>query len=397
MTTRFLRRVLAVVSVLVLALTLYAQQIIVCPKCSYEAAPEAKFCTHCGAAIDPSREALVSTEPVQGGLVPSGAANLENDRTGGLATLVSEDIQIAVDFMTAKTGANPAAALVALNNARSILALAGKDAIPEKEKLAVMNGIVVAKEALTKTRSPCPKCNGKGQEEILHEYTALDGSLASMVSGKRPCSRCDGRGWIARLRKTTEIQSLLGTGRQQYADKALVKGRIKIGNAWVAPEIIDRLKVKEHVTLKHFSADPCLTCAGFGKIDCRACENTGFVPCTAVNCVKGYVRPAQTPKGSQKEKRIESIQLSSPIVCPECKGTALSVCKVCAGTASITCTTCNGSGERSPCTKCRGEGFMPCRECKGIGNDKQGAPCPLCSGEGIVLCTTCGGDGYGRK
>ncbi len=397
MTTHFSRRIIAFVSVFVLALALYAQQIIVCPKCSYEAAPGAKFCTHCGAALDLTREADVTEESVKVESTNPVVSDSQSVAAAAFATMVSEDIQTAVDFMNSKAEADPAAALAALNNARGILALAGKNAIPETDKLTVMNGIVAAKEAIIKTRIACPKCNGKGQEDVLHEFSTLGGGTGSMISSKRSCSRCDGRGWIVKRRKTTEIKSLLGSGRQQYADKALVMGRIKIGNAWLNPEVASHLKVKELATLKHFTADPCLACAGFGKTDCKACDNTGFVACTAPNCVKGFIRPPKIATGNQKEKRLESMQLSNPTPCPECKGTALVICTDCAGTASITCTSCNGSGERSICNKCKGDGFIPCHSCKGTGKDKQGQPCPLCSGEGVVLCTTCGGDGYGRK
>lgn len=397
MSTRFYRRLITVVSALVLALTLGAQQIIVCPNCSYEAAPDAKFCTHCGAAIDVARKEIVPDKTTQSASTNLEGGNLQTNATAALAAMVAEDIQTAVEFMNAKAGANPAGTLAALHNARGIIALSEKDTILENDKLAVMNGIVAAKEAILKTRLTCPTCQGKGQEDILHEYTAVDGSIASMVSGKRSCSKCDGRGWIVQRRRMSEIQSLLGSGRQQYADKALVKGRVKIGNAWVNQEVASRIKAKETATLKHFTADPCMACAGYGKSDCKPCDNTGFVACTAINCSNGFIRPPPTEKGNPKEKRLESLKLSNPVPCPVCKGTAWVVCRDCAGTASITCTSCNGSGERSICNKCKGDGFIPCRSCKGTGKNKQGQACPICVGEGVVLCTTCGGDGYGRR
>ncbi len=397
MTTGFSRHLITVVFTLVLSLRLYSQQIIVCPKCSYEAAPNAKFCTHCGAAINATRGESIPDDALQVASTNSVAVSPQADANATWVTLVAEDIQTAVEFMNAKAGANPAGTLAALNNARGIIALAGKNTIPENDRLAVMNGIVAAKEAILKTRLTCPTCRGKGQEDVLHEYTALDGSIASMVSGKRSCSRCDGRCWIVQHRKMSEIQSLLGSGHQHYADKALVKGRIKIGNAWVDRDVASHLNAKETATLKHFTADPCLACMGYGKTDCKACDNAGFVTCTAVNCSNGFIRPLPVAKDNPKEKRLESIKLSNPTPCPECRGTSLVICKDCGGTSSTTCTSCNGSGERSICNKCNGEGFIPCRSCKGTGKDKKGQPCPMCSNEGIVLCTTCGGDGYGRR
>lgn len=399
MTTHFTIRLAAFASAFALALTLFAQQIVVCPKCSYEATPGAKFCSHCGAVLPNS---LGESPPSDNVIVPptSTAATdalpqAEKVSTG--AVMVSEDTQIAVDFMTAKEGINPAAALAALNNARGIIALSGKDAIPEKNRLAVMKGIVAAKEAVSRTRSECPKCHGKGQEDILHEFATLDGGTSTMAGGKRACSRCDGRGWIFKLRKMSEIQSLLGSGRQQYADKALVKGRVKIGNSWIDQDVATTLKAKELATLKHFTADPCQQCAGFGKTDCESCENSGISPCTAKDCVNGFIRPPNAVQTNRKEKRLEATKLSNPTPCPDCTGTGLVKCQDCGGTASINCMSCNGSGERSLCTKCKGEGIIPCRSCKGTGKDKTGQPCSICTGESVVLCTTCGGDGYGRK
>ncbi len=399
MTTRLSLRLTTLATAFALALTLTAQQIVLCSKCSYEAAPGANFCTHCGAALPGSSAESSPTENVAA--LPESSQSAEErpaeTPVSDLAVSVSEDIRIAVDFMNAKDGANPAAALTALNNARGIIALAGKEGIPEKDRLAVMNGIVAAKESVSKTRVDCPRCYGKGQEDILHEFATLDGGTTTMASGKRACPRCNGRGWIVKIRKTSEIQSLLGSGRQQYADKALVKGRIKIGNAWIDEDVAKRLKVKEVATLKHFTADPCLECAGFGKTDCKSCDNTGVTTCDAEDCVNGFLRPPRITQANQKEKRLESIKLSTPTPCPRCKGIGLVTCTDCGGTASINCASCNGSGERSLCNKCKGEGITPCRSCKGTGKDKKGQPCPMCSGDGIVPCTTCGGDGYGRK
>lgn len=373
-----------------------SEPIVVCSACSHEAVPEARFCSHCGSAIQPGSPP--ATAPADAGLeTPRTPEPSDPAPSSDGARTVGQDLEIAGRFMTDPALINPAVALAALDNARAVMAISEPGSIEESLRARVLRGTVAAREALSRTRAECPRCNGKGQEEVVQDFSTLDGGRTSLVSGRRACARCGGRGVIQRLRKTSEIQSLLGTGRQRYANEALLLERIRVGNAWVSRELAQSLSIRQQATLRHFAADPCSTCAGFGKTDCSGCDNTGFAACTAAGCDNGMIRPAATTATQQRERRIEASRITSSRPCPGCRGTGLTTCALCAGTASVTCRTCNGTGTRSACTSCKGEGVQPCRTCRGTGKDRDGNPCPMCAGEGLSLCNTCGGDGYGRR
>lgn len=387
----------------IVTVSLFAQSIIVCPQCSYEVAQEARFCAHCGARIEkvgttsdtaiPVRSDAIDSHSENGSLEPKAPATVS---TTDAIALVKEDIALGASFMTASSIPNPAAALAALLNARAIIAISQPGTIDADTRAIVLKGIVTTREAISRVRTTCPRCHGKGQDDVVQDFSALNGERTPLVVGKRACPMCAGRGSILRLRKISEINSLLGTGRQMFSDEALVRERIRIGNAWVSPDCANRLTIRQQAMLRHYTADPCPECAGFGKTDCNTCDNTGFAPCTATDCNNGYIRPPPSPRANPRDQRIESMRIVTPRVCPVCKGTALTTCTQCAGTGSINCRRCNGSGERNTCSRCKGEGIQPCKVCRGTGKDRQGNDCATCSGEGVSLCTSCGGDGYGR-
>ena len=386
----------------IVTVSVFAQSIIVCPECSHEAAPDSKFCAHCGARIE-KIETTSNTTPTSpdASATPSGRKPGAPQGASAVSTtdpvaLVKEDIDLGTSFMSTATGSNPAAALAALINARAIIAISDPGTIDPDTRTLVLKGIIATREAVSRVRTTCPHCHGKGQKDVIQDFASLNGGRTPLVVGKRTCSMCAGRGTILRLRKISEINSLLGTGKQMFSDEALVRERIRIGNAWVSPDLAAHLTIRQQAALRHHTADPCPECAGFGKTDCNTCNNTGHALCTAKGCINGYIQPPPPARSNSREQRIESTRIVTPRICPVCKGTSLTMCMQCAGTGSISCRRCNGSGERNMCARCKGEGVEPCKTCRGTGKDRQGKNCTTCSGEGIAHCTSCGGDGYGR-
>lgn len=389
-------------TVFILTVSLFAQSIIVCPECSHEAVPDAHFCAHCGARIEKT-ETAPDIAPSQSDATAAysehegvESQNSSETLTPDYVACVKENIDLATRFMTAANNPNPAAALVTLINARAIIAISPPGTIDPDTRSTVLKGIISMREAVSRMRTTCPQCHGKGQDDVIQNISSLDDTHTPHIIRKRTCPMCAGRGKILRLRKIPEIKNLIGMGKQMLMNEAIVNERMRVGNAWISPDLAARLTVRQQGLLRHYTADPCPNCAGFGKTDCSTCDNTGLAPCPEKDCSNGYIRPPAPPRFRTQQQRIESMRIVAPRICPVCKGTARITCTQCAGTGSIACQRCNSSGKRNVCSKCKGENVQPCKTCRGSGKDRRGKDCTMCSGEGVILCTSCGGDGYGR-
>lgn len=389
-------RKLACVVIMTYATLLLCDPITVCGECAYEVVGGGNFCTHCGASLKneakPGKDNLSPKE----GAPAEPKAEAASPKKDSLVKCLEQDRRTAVALMAQNNVAGSAAALAALVNAKAIIALSGEDAISEADRKVIFGGILKARAALTTTLGVCPQCKGKGVEDVKREFSSLDGKTTVMKTGESPCRWCHGKGSLPRLRSSGDLRNVLADGRRKFADKALIAGRIKVGNAWVPQELAGNLSNREEAALRHFSADMCPECSGYGKTGCDSCDSTGIVDCPETDCENGLIKSKKTPSGNNDGQRITSIAASLPEPCANCRGQGYVACEACAGTGAISCRACKGSGERKPCAKCLGEGTAACRACKGTGKDKKGNECRLCKAEGIVLCPTCGGDGYGR-
>lgn len=376
---------------------LLCETIEVCPECAYEVTGGGNFCTHCGAGLK-TKEKNDKDNPPQTVAATTESKNVEvNPRDRIMATCIEQDRRTAEAFISQNNVAGSAAALAALVNAKALVAISGEAVVSEDERKTIFGGILITRAAITKTLDVCPECKGKGKEDQKREFSSLDGKITVMKTGEILCRRCQGKGRVACLRSSGEMRRILSDGRRKFADQALLAGRTKLGNAWIPRDLAETLSNKEEATLRHFTADQCPLCSGYGKIGCDACGSMGIVKCTATGCVDGLVRPQDPSAGKNKVQRISTLSNTLPEPCTACNGRGYVTCDDCAGTGAISCTVCKGSGERKACAKCLGEGTTLCRACKGTGKDKKGNECRLCEGEGVVLCPTCGGDGYGRQ
>lgn len=390
------RQILSMAVTCLLTCMAVAQHLIVCPACSHESSG-GNFCQHCGSPLS-----TTDASPVVLRVPETPPAEVETPTTpeapaidDDAARLVRDDLRAAAAYALA-TPEGAARALAALSNAKAVFAAFPSSAVTESERQRLHAGIVAARNALFTARIVCPRCNGKGLEDDIREFAALDGKSVTMKAGRITCRRCGGEGNVAKIRSGSELRSILAAGRQHFAETSLLAARVKSGNAWIAPELEAAATAKQQALLRRNSADPCPGCAGFGRSGCAVCNGTRLVKCPNRDCRNGRIENKPPTLAGANQSRIATAVGSRFTPCPTCKGAGDVVCETCGGSGAAACATCKGEGERKACAKCHAEGVIACRPCKGSGKDKQGRDCLACGAQGIVICTTCGGDGYGK-
>ncbi len=387
----------------------------ICPSCGTEAPPEARFCSHCGAAVDgaPGSAPAAPAEDPATAAAPAAAAS-------PLAA-VADAAFASGSRLHASVAENPAAALASV---RSALALADfgtprpdswrKDLLAREESLL---------SALSAAPAPCPVCHGAGTVAPAAAPAArgpasgANGIRATRIedvavsrdaprsAASRPCPFCGGRGARVRARDRKELAGVLGLGRRDFARAARAAGWTDFRGIPVPPGFEDAADVRARAALLRAAAPAraCAACAGLGTVPCAACHGFG-----AVECPNGDFHRGAPAAGARRGggERVEDYSIPRPSAagrdaCPSCGGAVAAPravpCPACGGRGLAVCKACDGSGEAPSCRRCQGEGTAPCRTCRGTGRDRRtGDPCPDCAGEGVALCSACGGTGHGR-
>jgi len=354
----------------------------VCPKCGYEVDASAATCGHCQAELKPATAAADEKKP-DATPTPEGHVFASSGKLEYLSpAAVTNEVKMGNDYV--KKGAPDVARLFYLN-ALALWQLAKRDkdmgpadAILRLVEQAKTRGRLVEKE--------CTVCGGSGKMRM--KVVSLRGEVSYVdVQGKN-CPRCSGVAkisvpstildWKTRMLKATEAFAVLQQGRRF----------VRVGEAWIPPDVDGKLTLRQAVALRQSTAMPCPDCAGTGRVDCKKCEGLGEIKCTNKDCQRGTVSVVAGGKMSEhKVVRTEN--------CPVCEGNGALPCPDCKGEGTDLCKKCGGSGKRAACNKCGGEGLMECRRCQATGTYKD-AVCPVCNGEKMALCSGCGGDGRKR-
>lgn len=375
-------------------LAVLAEALVICSSCGTEAAPGARFCAHCGAALAGAAPAA----PVSAA-APVGApvgARAPAASAADLAVIGRKAAQECVQ--AARSHLKDGRADVAKALYANALAIAGIDpgVLTPAQGEKLQEEARMCDQQLSMIRAECPVCQGSGRKSL--SVTSLGGSTAgaqtsTVASGIR-CNACGGTGKTLRRRTVGERKAALGLGTRQAETTFRSLGFIQEGNAWIPQELVPALTLELRCRLRRAAAAPCPDCQGFGLTDCRKCGSTGYTPCKARGCVNGWV--TEDPVNSLDSK---SVALKKRVACPVCGGTAKVACETCSGRGAQTCSKCQGSGRRNLCNACGGEGTGPCPTCHGTGETKAtakeaAAPCPACGGTGRGFCKSCHGDGY---
>lgn len=403
------------------AVAVYALRI--CPSCSYEAAENASFCSHCGARLDGSAGAAAPAAPAAPAVAPAAApADAPADRL--LADGVQAVSEADAALYTAQVSQNPAVALAALRNTLAVLPLAPGAVSPalaaqlQKRETGLLAGL--AMESL-----PCPECHGSGfvdapepPRQTLsggnrggNTFKSLESSSVREIhetrgtGGRRVCAFCGGNRTLMCVRDRKTLRGALRLAQKDYERLAALEGRVSVQDVFVPAAWQNALPLRSQALLARHApfAGSCENCAGIGSVPCRTCDGFGRIPCPN----KGFhqrARAATGKAGGGDVARIEEVLLDhsgSNSLCPQCNKPADNpgwvACSDCTGKGLAVCRTCDGAGVAEDCRTCRGEGIVSCRNCRGTGKDRRtDAPCQACKGEGLTLCRSCGGNGYGR-
>lgn len=363
------------VMAMVICIAIYAEQVIICPKCGYENPETAKACNHCDAKL-PEKEQIET--------IHKKSFNTDlwvGSKPGHLNPQVVEDeISIGKEWMSkAETD-------VAYFFFRNALAL---NLLTDAESGKTFGEQIV--ELINKCSSagvtkkvPCDTCSGTGKGTA--KFVSMKGEVSYMETPGRPCEACGGTGYLIKSISVTDKMQTLGRAKNKFT--TLQKGRrfIQMGEAWIPIGLEQFLTIHQQVALRRAVAASCAKCMGIGKVECPECKGTGTIKCTNPQCRNGIVEVESGGGLGSKTK------LTRKEKCPVCKGKAMINCLKCSGIGSILCPVCNSTGERAVCSTCGGQGLIQCTKCKGSGTIRN-VPCEACRGIGVVICNKCNGDG----
>jgi Archaea-specific RecJ-like exonuclease, contains DnaJ-type Zn finger domain len=318
-----------------------AQNLAICPSCSWEAAPSAKFCSHCGADLKTGEGA--KTQPAASAQFAENTAADVGDaapeaRTPFAAAML-EDIAWAKTFNTQNKST---AALASLANAGAVNAVAPADSLAEADRRLIFDGIASLRKALITSPTQCHVCKGQGVCEVLVESQSLAGTVsAAALSKKETCKFCAGSGRLARV-NTTAVKARVAEGEREFARTAQIAGRKRFGRGELyLPDALAAALTKEQTnTLVRAAAAACSTCSGFQLEACAVCDGTGIAKCPERNCANGVIKTAPSAAGASKNKTLESLKTQAELKCPTCGGLAYAHCAACGGGGVKACRRC---------------------------------------------------------
>ena len=390
----------------------------VCPSCSWETEEDARFCSHCGAALSTDRTAKTVPPAIRtDGAAPASGENTDLDED--VRTISKSDAAI----FSRNTRA-PGIALASVRNTLAVLSVA-PDALPQNVVQSLRKRETENLAVLSTASVQCPMCSGRGKvkpaspPKNANAARRAGGSTIKRIESAsveelnrerqvfETCPFCHGSGMVRASRNRKELDGLIRLAARDYEQLARGDGRVSFQGVFVPLKWESSLTIRQRCTIARNAphAGECETCAGLGTVPCQTCSGIGRVVCPNADFHSmKHLRQTATSGGNDKIQRVEDTLISysgANTLCPQCNRSASLagsiVCPACSGKGIAICKTCTGTRLRKNCRTCKGDGVQSCRNCRGTGTDRHtGEPCAECDGQKITMCQSCDGTGYGR-
>ncbi len=354
-------------------------QLLICQQCGYENEVGAAVCTHCSGSF-----------PVQA--VPEVIAPEESVETQDEYLPLPVVLAEMAEGQQHLQGGNYELARFFFLNALALEALT--DPADHGNRSENLLGMVRSAESAARiVRKACPRCGGSGQEQVVFEGlhsvrrgTAMGSERAFAADGQAgvTCRGCDGRGTAYVEGTIADRMFARRAAESAYVQYQQAKRYEPLGGAWVPPQLIETLNVRQQAMIMRSIVLSCRSCRGFGRSDCSRCVGRGSVPCR--NCDEGRVSDVSA------RDRVQRIGADRTRACDVCDGTGGLPCENCEAEGTVGCRSCGGSGDADVCRACEARGYVMCRRCRGT-KVHRGEVCPFCNGDGEVLCSSCRGRG----
>ena len=378
------RRLPGMLAIIFLACSLWAAGLVICPKCGTEAEANATVCAHCGAILPVKADAAV----------PASTAVSAEKRPATISDMAYEASRTDKRLGDESLAKRPEVAYSYYENALALSRLVNREGASTNVGKSLAENLERCRGLLAHTSRPCTACNGSGKTSVKFQPLLGDKSAqasASVTVADGPaCPACGGRGTVMAGRSADELRVLIAQGRRDFETRQQALGRVACGRAWMPPDLLQLLSVRDQALVRAACPTPCLGCMGIGIQDCPHCKGAGRFKCTNDGCVNGWII------------RKESNTLAPKLVinrkehCPVCQGSGLMPCSDCRGLGTTPCKICNGTGRNAVCQDCGGQGWGSCPKCQGTGS-VGGAACPECHGKGERLCPKCHGEGCAAR
>ncbi len=362
----------------VLALVVWAQDLVICRACGREVRPGAAACAHCSQPV----ALLKPAEPAA-----ARPPDAEAEREAALARLAQSAVSGSLRQARELEKQQPAVALSYYHNALALLRLLPAGSLPAGLPEEILSGTARTMGALLQGQVPCRRCNGSGKYQMDLGRVMQKGGGVKAVEGVA-CPACKGAGGFAGYRDIARVKMDLLQGRQEFERRQMAVGDVRAGRALLPVALDQALDTRRRALVMTGVPVPCGACQLTARQKCMPCKGAGWVPCAYSGCEDGVVAETRSTSG-RTAKRLNDEAVKK---CPKCGGLAEVPCPSCKGVGNVACAKCAGSGQAPRCSRCTGTGLLTCAKCKGTGELK-GGTCPECKGEKICLCTTCRGEG----